>query len=159
MLTACSQPQNPLRPSEDTDTKPMHYVTDEKNKKREDARDQPTREQENASQNERPELKYVDYDWEYTDPYKNEEALVLTEELNKLDDVATVEVSSAKDRIVIGVMLNAEDSHKPISDEEFAEQIKAEVKRILPETDKEIIVFSQESEWGELKNLDGRIQP
>src|SRR5699024_6990375 len=74
MLTACSQPQNPLRPNEDTDTKPMHYVTDEKNKEREDTRDQPTREQENASQNERPELKYVDYDWEYTDPYKNEEA-------------------------------------------------------------------------------------
>jgi len=158
MLMACSQPENTLQPNEERETQPIHYETEEEQKERKGVRDQTIGEQGGYIQSEQPHLKYVDRDQDYTDPYKNEEALLLTEELNKLDYLATVEVSSAEDRIVIGVMLQANDSHKPISDEAFAEQIEAEVKKILPDTDKDIIVFSQESEWGELKNLDGRIQ-
>lgn len=158
-FTACSAPNNALDRGEQPNTQPIHYETEAERKERESVRDQTIGEQGGYTQSKQPHLKQIDEDKDYTNPYTDEDSLLLTEELNKLDYLAAVEVASSEDTIIIGVMLKDVDSHKQISDEKFSERIKNEVRKVLPETDKEIIVFTQEAEWGEWKNLDSRISP
>lgn len=159
LLAGCSDPDNALEDAQNTpDTQPIHYETEAERKERQGVRDKTIGEQGGYIQSKRPDLKQIDRSKEYTDSYTNDEALLLMQELNKLDYLAAVEVASSDDKIMIGVMLNENDNHKQISDEQFADRIKHEVKKIIPDTKKEIIVFTEESEWGEWKNLDSRFQ-
>ncbi|WP_087971793.1 YhcN/YlaJ family sporulation lipoprotein [Oceanobacillus rekensis] len=89
---------------------------------------------------------------EYSDAFTNEESIRIMEELVKQKDIIQAQVASTDDRIIVAVMLREN------LDREIADDIEAEVKEIVPASDKEVIVYTDDVQWDRMKNFDSRIQ-
>lgn len=158
LMTACSDnDRNALDRDEQPGTQPIHYETDKEQKEREGIREQTIGEKGGYSQNDQDRMKNVNDERNYSDPFTNEESKRITEELNKHNNIAQVQVASTDNRIIVGVMLRENDSHKRISDEQFADEIESKIRDILPDENRDIIVYTGDAQWGRLKNLDARI--
>ncbi|WP_010651031.1 YhcN/YlaJ family sporulation lipoprotein [Oceanobacillus massiliensis] len=86
----------------------------------------------------------------YTDAYTNEESIRISEELQQRKDIIQAQVASTDDRIIVAVMLQERFNLEVPDVEEY-------VREIVPDTDKEIIVYTDEIHWDRMKNLDARL--
>lgn len=88
----------------------------------------------------------------YTDAFTNEESIRITESLRNRVDVVQAQVASTEDRIVVGVIL------KEHADPDTGDKLVKHIERQLEDTDKEIIVYTDDIQWDRMKNLDSRLQ-
>ncbi len=88
----------------------------------------------------------------YSDAFTNEESARITEELSKQKDIIQAQVASTEDRIVVAVILREHFNH------DVTQNIKQEVREIIPNTDKQVIVYTDDIEWDRMKNLDARLR-
>ncbi|RLL47975.1 hypothetical protein D8M04_01470 [Oceanobacillus piezotolerans] len=86
----------------------------------------------------------------YSDPHTTDESLLLTEELRKHKDIIQVQVASTQERIIVGVILR--EAKHTISKED----IEKEIKQILPNINKEIIVYTDDVSWDYYKDQNAR---
>lgn len=87
-------------------------------------------------------------------PYSNEESVYIYHQLIKRKEILNAQVSSTNDRIIVSVMLEPHFNHesKPSKDD-----IEAYVREIVPTTDKDIIVYTDNPEWDKRKNDNARM--
>lgn len=126
---------------------PIHY--DEKNSDRYDAKEPSIGEQGGYEQSEQNDVNKSDFN-AYTDPFTNEESIRISEELQKQKDIIQAQVASTDDRIVVAVMLREHDNH------DITQQIEENIKKIVPNTGKQIIVYTDDVHWDRMKNLGSR---
>lgn len=103
------------------------------------------------AQSEQRKVNHLDSESGYTDPYTNEETEHIANELRKHKQIIQAQVASTEKEIVVGVMLT-DDGEKKVTNE----MVKAWVKEIVPDTNKEIIIFTDDAEWHHLKNTHSR---
>ncbi|WP_249870983.1 YhcN/YlaJ family sporulation lipoprotein [Oceanobacillus saliphilus] len=87
----------------------------------------------------------------YSDVFTNEESIRISEELAKQKDIIQAQVASTEDRIIVAVMLREHFDHH------VAHKIEDEVRKIVPDSDKQIIVYTDDIQWDRMKNIDARL--
>lgn len=152
-LSACSSGQNA---KQDANPPDHHQLVRYETQKEKQQRLQPEKPS-IAEQGGYPqtEQKGVDssYFSNYTDPFTDEESLYLTRELQKRKDIIQAQVVSQEDRLLIGVLLP-----QHFDQDITLQELEDEVRRILPENEKEIIIYTNNAQWNYLKNKDARIE-
>ncbi|MFS0751321.1 YhcN/YlaJ family sporulation lipoprotein [Oceanobacillus sp. 1P07AA] len=88
----------------------------------------------------------------YTDAFTNEESIRLTESLRNRVDVVQAQVASTEERIVVGVIL------KEHASPDTGDKLVKHIERQLEDSNKEIIVYTDDVQWDRMKNLDSRLQ-
>ncbi|GAB3050321.1 YhcN/YlaJ family sporulation lipoprotein [Virgibacillus ainsalahensis] len=149
VITGCANTDETQNNNEDVDTQPMHYETEDEKKERMGTRDRTTGEQE-GNPNDIDKANSADFEGGYSDPYTTEETEAISRKLKEHEDIIQAQVASTDERIMIGLRL------KEHTDPNIPNNIQEEVKEIIPNTDKQIIVFSDEIYWDRMKNLKTR---
>lgn len=87
----------------------------------------------------------------YTDPTITERTEMIKEELMKNRDISMTEVHELDDKIFIAVRLT-DNIFAPVHDEDIIPDIEKRVQRIIGNTGKEIIVWTDHTEWKSFRN-------
>ena len=96
--------------------------------------------------------KLADNDFQdYTDPYTNEETQKVAEELMKNRDIILAEVRSFEEQIFVAVILR-ENNYGRNHDMGVITDIEEDVRRIIQDDDKQIIVLTDHIQWNRMKN-------
>ncbi|MEC5422057.1 YhcN/YlaJ family sporulation lipoprotein [Virgibacillus sp. C22-A2] len=138
--------------NEDIRTQPIHYETESEQKARKGLRDKTIGEQGGYPQSDQEGVNASDYSGGYSDVFTNEESEFLANELQAHRDIIQAQVASTEDRIIVAVMLREHSNH------DVAETIETEVREVIPETDKQIIIYTDDIYWDRMKNLDARLE-
>lgn len=141
ILSACTNTQensqnNNKNTDTNTDTQPMHYEREKTDVKEDDGA-------ENQRRNGHREPRY-------SDAFTNEESVELSKRLEKQKNIVKAQVASTEDRIIVAVMLNDHSDHN------ITRKIESEVKKTNP--DKQIVIYTDDSHWDRMKNLDARMK-
>lgn len=104
----------------------------------------------NARELQKEELADNDFQ-DYTDPYTNEETQKVAEELMKNRDIILAEVRSTDEQIFVAVQLR-ENTHGRNHDMSVVTDIEEDVRRIIDNDDKQIIVLTDHIQWNRMKN-------
>lgn len=129
---------------------PMHYENKAEQRERLNIQERSIGEQGGYPQSEQNQANTADYEGGYSDPFTNEESEMLTRRLEENKDIVKAQVASNEERIMIGLIL------KEHTDPKIPDGIEEQVKSWLPETDKQVVVFSDEVYWDRMKNLKAR---
>lgn len=141
------------REIDNKNTQPIHYETNQEKKERLHVRDQTIGEKGGYPQTHQDKANDANNKNGYTDVFTNEEAQMIAETLQNKREIVQAQVASTDDRIIVGVILQAHAKQK-----DSAQQIKKEVKKLVPNTDKQIIVYTDDIHWDRMKNLDARLK-
>ncbi|MFD2628668.1 YhcN/YlaJ family sporulation lipoprotein [Oceanobacillus kapialis] len=152
LLAGCNTAQNEQGQGSDQQNKEnteyVHYETDQE---RVDRNQEPSiGERGGYPQSHQEGANDADFEKGYSDAYTNEEALWLSEELENRKDIVTAQVASTEDKILVGLI------QREYAGENVPDQVKEEIKRLLPDTKKEIIVFTDNAYWEYMKNRDAK---
>lgn len=103
-----------------------------------------------------PRTKKTEYDTgdRVTDPYMNEEAVYIRNQLIKRNEIVNAHVSSTEDRIVVVVMLEPHFNHESKPTEKDIEEF---VNDLVPTIEKDIVVYTDNTEWDKRKNDNARM--
>ncbi|CDQ39451.1 YhcN/YlaJ family sporulation lipoprotein [Virgibacillus salexigens] len=155
VLTACATNLNEDVQEEQQqsgNTQPIHYETDQEKTERKYQREQTIGDKGGYPQTHQKKANNANYKNGYSDAFTNDEAIKLSNKLQNKREIVQAQVASTEKRIIVGVIL-AEDERQGT-----ANTIKQEVKKIVPDTDKEIVVYTDDVHWDSMKNLDSRIK-
>ncbi|WP_067727292.1 YhcN/YlaJ family sporulation lipoprotein [Oceanobacillus damuensis] len=141
--------QNTSEQSYDDSVQPMHF--DEKTEDIYDEQEPSIGDMGGYHQSEQRNVNKSDFS-EYSDVFTNEESIRISEELANQKDIIQAQVASTDDRIIVAVMLREHFDHHASVD------IESEVRKIVPETEKQITVYTDDIQWDRMKNLDARLQ-
>ncbi|AIF45384.1 YhcN/YlaJ family sporulation lipoprotein [Virgibacillus sp. SK37] len=133
-------------------TQPMHYETDQEQKERLNYDEPSIGEQGGYPQSEQQQVNDADYKSGYSDAFTNEEAMLLSQELQNKKDIIQAQVAVTDKRIIVGVMQREHTDHLAVN------KIESTIREILPNTKKEIIVYTDDIHWDRMKNLDARLK-
>lgn len=95
----------------------------------------------------------------YTDIYANDKTEKLRKQLVKTKDIVQAQVAETDDEIIVAVILSQayqKDIASQDEVEDTLDRIENKVKEILPNTNKEIIVYTDTMHWHRMKNIDAR---
>ncbi|NWO13295.1 YhcN/YlaJ family sporulation lipoprotein [Virgibacillus sp.] len=137
---------------EKDNTQPIHYETDKERKDRLNIREETVGEKGGYPQSKQDNINRSDFKSGYADPFTNEESKLIAEALRDHKQISQAQVASTADRILIGVKLNTHVT------DDVGEDIKKEVKQLLPQANKEIIIYTDDAHWEKMKNLEARIE-
>ncbi|WP_339228268.1 YhcN/YlaJ family sporulation lipoprotein [Oceanobacillus sp. FSL K6-2867] len=151
LLTGCNAGQETSEEQKSDMVQPIHFEpeTDENNRYK--SRQPSIGERGGYPQSKQEAANKSDFA-HYSDSFTNEESARITEELSKQKDIIQAQAASTEDRIVVSVILREHFNH------DISHNIKEEVRKIVPNTDKQIIVYTDDIEWDRMKNLDARLQ-
>lgn len=136
VLTACTNTKEEEQDNHDnnnTGIQPMHFETDKKAENRNNGED-------NQRQNKT----------RYSDVFTNEESIMLSEKLEKRKGINRAQVASTDERVIVAVMLSDHSDHN------ITKKIEADIKEIIP--DKQIVIYTDDTHWERMKNLDARLE-
>lgn len=140
ILTACT---NTRENAEDNngkvDTQPINYETEGERKDRLNIPD-------NQKQEEHPKQEKQNY----SDAFTNEESVMISKTLEKRKDITQAQVASTDDRIIVAVVLSNQPKH------DIVNKIETDIKEIVP--NKQIVIYTDESHWERMKNLDSGLR-
>src|SRR5690625_1979386 len=136
----------------DNVTQPIHYETEREQKDRLNVREQTIGERGGYPQSKQENINDQDYEGGYSDIYTTDRTEEIAEYLQKKQEIVQAQVAETDDRIVIAVML----PERTRCDVDAGRLIEEEVRNILPGTNKQIIVYTDDVYWDRMKNLDGR---
>ncbi|WP_156291184.1 YhcN/YlaJ family sporulation lipoprotein [Oceanobacillus salinisoli] len=139
--------------STNNQTQPIHYDTRQEHNQRIGIENQSIGEQGGYPQTQQPGVNAGDNENGYTDPFTNEETEMISSELKKERDIVQAQVASTDDRIIVAVMLR-EHFNQDVAP--VVRDIEGRVRQIVPNTDKEIVVYTDDIQWDRLKNLHAR---
>jgi len=150
MMIACSPTeQGESNQTKDSSVQPMHF--DKKQADIYDNQEPSIGEQGGYIQSEQRGVNQADFS-NYSDAFTNEESVHITRALEKQKDIIQAQVASLEDRIVVAVMLREHLDH------DVSQRIEKDVKEIVPDTNKQIIVYTDDIQWDRMKNLDTRLK-
>ncbi|MFD1850161.1 YhcN/YlaJ family sporulation lipoprotein [Oceanobacillus bengalensis] len=149
ILTACGN-DNAESETKQYNTQPINYDTPLEQDGSLDRQEESIGEKGGYPQSEQRGVNASDYEGDYTDPFTNDETIFITEELRKDKDIIQAQVASTDDRIIVAVML------REYYNEADTEEIKEKIRRIVPDIDKEIIVYTDDIHWNRMKDYDAR---
>ncbi|MGJ9457087.1 YhcN/YlaJ family sporulation lipoprotein [Oceanobacillus sp. CF4.6] len=150
IFAACNgEEQNTSEQSNEESVQPMHY--DDKNRDIYNVQEPSIGQRGGYPQSEQKGVNSSDFS-KYSDAFTNEESIRITEELKKRKDIIQAQVASTDDRIIVAVMLREH------FDRQIPDDIEENVREIVPQTDKEIIVYTDDIQWDRMKDFDARLQ-
>lgn len=150
IVTACSpNEQGASERTNNSSVQPIHF--DKKQSDIYDNEEPSIGEQGGYPQSEQNGVNQADFR-NYSDAFTNEESLFITKELEKQKDIIQAQVASSEDRIVVAVMLREHVDH------DMPQKIEEDVKELVPGTNKQIIVYTDDVQWNQMKNLDTRLK-
>lgn len=85
----------------------------------------------------------------YSDIFTNEEADKIYNHLINQKEIKQVQVASANDKVIVGVMLSDHTDHN------IRDKIEKEVRKVVP--DKKIVVYTDDVHWDRLSNLKSKL--
>ncbi|MFC3039277.1 YhcN/YlaJ family sporulation lipoprotein [Virgibacillus xinjiangensis] len=91
-----------------------------------------------------------EYENGYSDPYTDEETKRIAEKLKELEGIVGAQVETTDDRLFIALQL------KEHTDPDKPGQIEEQVRSMVPETGKQVIIFTDRAHWDRMKSLDSR---
>ena len=147
VMAACNHGELETSEKRNDSVQPMHF--DEKTRDIYDKQEPSIGEQGGYIQSEQKGANSSDFS-KYNDPFTNEETIRITEELVKQKDIVQAQVASTDERLIVAVMLREN------LDRDIADDIEADVRKIVPESDKEIIVYTDDVQWDRMKDFDAR---
>lgn len=151
-ITACTnEPTDKAENGNQQSTQPIHYETEQE--KRERLGTFAENGKKKYPQSEQKKGTEANFKNGYSDSFTNEETEMITRALKNKTQIVQAQVAATEDRIIVGVMLK-DDVRQDIGNE-----IKQEVKKLVPNSNKEIIVYTDEEHWNKMKNLDNRLKP
>ncbi|WP_068674469.1 hypothetical protein [Oceanobacillus sp. Castelsardo] len=154
MLFGCSD-NNALDNSNNDDTNtgttPVRYESKQEQNDRQGITNESPRVQNTSPLSEKP-----DTGDSFTDPYTNEEAVYIYNELIKREEIMQAQVASTKDRIVVAVMFKKQ--HFNHDSKPNGNDIENMVREIVPNTRKDIVVYTDNIEWDKRKNDNARLK-
>ncbi|MCG1027919.1 YhcN/YlaJ family sporulation lipoprotein [Virgibacillus halodenitrificans] len=133
-------------------TQPIHYETDQEQKDRLNYDEPSIGERGGYPQSEQEQVNDADYKGGYSDAFTNKEAILLSQELQNKKDIIQAQVAVTDKRIIVGVMQREHTDHFAVN------KIESTIREILPNTEKEIIVYTDDIHWDRMKNLDARLK-
>lgn len=139
VLTACTNTKEEAQDNHDnnnTGIQPMHFETDKKAENRNNGEDNQRQQRQNKTR--------------YSDVFTNEESIMLSEKLEKRKGINRAQVASTDERIIVAVMLSDHSDHN------ITKKIEADIKEIIP--DKQIVIYTDDTHWERMKNLDARLE-
>jgi hypothetical protein len=133
-------------------TQPIHYETEREQKDRLNVRDKTIGERGGYPQSKLENINDADFEGGYTDEYTTDRTQEVSEYLKKKQGIIQAQVAETDDRIVVAVMLPEHTNR----DVDVSRSIEEEVKNILPGTNKQIVVYTDDIYWDRMKNIDAR---
>ncbi|GAB3802061.1 YhcN/YlaJ family sporulation lipoprotein [Virgibacillus kimchii] len=133
-------------------TEPIHYETEQERKDRLNVREPSIGERGGYPQSKQENVSDADFESEYTDLYTTDRTEEIADYLKRKQEIVQAQVAETDDRIVIGVLLPEHTNR----DVEVSGSIEEEVRDILPGTNKQIIVITDDVYWDRMKNIDAR---
>lgn len=82
------------------------------------------------------------------DIFTTQEAEEISRHLTKRRDITQAQVATTEDRVIIGLILKKQQT----GNQQLIDNIEKEVQQFAP--DKEIIVYTDDTHWNKMKNLD-----
>ncbi|MFA1822557.1 YhcN/YlaJ family sporulation lipoprotein [Virgibacillus oceani] len=140
------------RMNRESPTQPIHYESEREQKDRLNVRDQSIGERGGYPQSKLDNINDADFEGGYSDEYTTERTEEITDYLKRKQEIIQAQVAETDERIVIAVMTPERPNH----DTDISGAIKEEVENILPGTDKEIVVYTDDAYWERMKNIDAR---
>lgn len=132
-----------------TDATPVRYESkQEQNERRDIQHESP------QVQNISPLSEQTDEGDNFTDPYTNDEAVYIYNELMKREEIMQAQVASTEDRITVAVMFKKQ--HYNHESKPNGNDIENIVRDIVPNTNKDIVVYTDNIEWDKRKNDNAR---
>ncbi|WP_158591724.1 YhcN/YlaJ family sporulation lipoprotein [Oceanobacillus halophilus] len=154
VMVACTNEDESSQSGSDyLHTQPIHYDTRQENNERMGTNEKSIGEQGGYPQSEQRGVNAADYEGGYSDPFTNEETELISKKLKQQKDIIQAQVASTEDRIIVAVMLREHFDHNVTSD---IDDIEKQVKKIVPNTEKQIIVYTDDVQWDRMKNLNAR---
>ena len=89
-----------------------------------------------------------------TDIFTTDEAKKISEQLSKRKDIKQTQVATTEKSVIVGIMLN--EQSKQIDNQNIVNDIEKEVSKLSP--NKEIVVYTDNIHWNQMKNLDSTIR-
>lgn len=133
---------------ESPNSDPISYETQQGNKDRGGVREHSLEEQAGYSQHDQDNVNHGEANRDNTDIFTTQEAEEISRRLTRRRDITQAQVATTEDRVIIGVILKKQQTgnQKLISD------IEKEVQQFAP--DKEVIVYTDDTHWNKMKDLD-----
>ena len=152
-LTACgNNGEEETGMEDDNVSQPIHFETEQEQKDRLNVREQTIGERGGYPQTQQENVNEQDYEGGYSDIYTNDRTEEIAEYLQGKQEIIQAQVAETDDRIVIAVILPERTNR----DADVSASIEEEVRNILPGTNKQIVVYTDDVYWDRMKNLDGR---
>lgn len=153
MLLGCSDNNALDNSNNDTniDTAPVRYESRQEQNERRGLTNQLSPEQDGSPLNEQ-----TDMEDNFTDPYTNEEAVHIYNELMKREEIMQAQVASTEDRIIVSVMFKKQ--HFNHESKPNGMDVENAVREIVPNTKKDIVVYTDNIEWDKRKNDNARLK-
>lgn len=90
------------------------------------------------------------------DIFTTKESAEIADMLTKRNDVIQAQVATTKDRVIVGVMLNKYNKQQADGDQKKIAEIEKAVQKVEPE--KEIVVYTDDAHWNQLKDLNSGLK-
>jgi len=90
------------------------------------------------------------------DIFTTKESAEIADHLTKRNDVIQAQVATTEDRVIVGVMLNKHDKQQTDKDQKKIAEIEKSVQKLEPH--KEIIVYTDDAHWNQLKDLNSSLK-
>jgi|SRR5690625_2739515 len=138
---------------ENPNTHPINYEPKKEQQDRLEDRVNPPSKQKHQQNQER----YADQIGnEDMDIFTTKESAEIADHLTKRNDVIQAQVATTDDRVIVGVMLNKHDKQQADKDQKKIAEIEKAVQKLEP--DKEIIVYTDDAHWNQLKDLNSSLK-
>lgn len=157
LLTACGvNEQSKENDMAEKNTQPIHFESNNEGKMNNESRSIGERGGYPQSEQLRVNRGYGE---NYTDIYVNDKTEKLRKRLVQTKDIVQAQVAETDEEIIVAVILSQAYQKDIAAQEEVEEtlnRIENKVKEILPDTKKEIIVYTDTTHWNRMKNIDAR---
>lgn len=137
---------------QDNITQPIHYETEREQKERLNVRDQTIGERGGYPQSRQENVHDANFDDGFTDEYTTERTKEIANYLQNKQQIIQAQVAETDDRIVVAVLMQERTNR----DVDVSASIEEEVRNILPGTNKEIVVLTNDKYLDRMRNLDAR---
>ncbi|WP_181349703.1 YhcN/YlaJ family sporulation lipoprotein [Thalassobacillus sp. CUG 92003] len=108
--------------------------------------------QKRAERDEIRDSLYKETNRSHDNDFYNEESLQISEAINEIPEVTMTQAFSTDERVMIAVMIEPYKRRQ----NDIDDKIRAKAKEIVP--DKKIVVYTNNSHWDQMKDLNARLK-